>query len=106
MTAAKALRYPSEMLDHAAIARIENLDRKASVGAASVLPTYGLFELLGAGLGAFHGYKRNAESVPWAVGWGLLGLNFPILTTIAAAYEGFGKPAPNAGLLEPAPKTA
>lgn len=94
------------MLDHAAIARIENLDRKASLGATSMLPSFDLFALLGAGLGAFHGYKRNDESVPWAVGWGLLGLNFPILTTLAAFYEGFGKSAPTAGLLQPAPKGA
>jgi hypothetical protein len=103
------------MLDHAAIARFENLDRKASLGGdrkaslggvGGMMASIGVLEVLGAGLGAFHGYKRNDESVPWAVGWGLLGLHFPILTTAAAFYEGFGQSAPTAGLLEPALKAA
>lgn len=45
---------------------------------------------VGAGLGAYHGYKRN-ESIGWAVGWGLLGGMFPILTTAVAFGQGFGE---------------
>jgi hypothetical protein len=90
------------MLDHAAVADAERLHRKASAG--GILPSESsLLSLLGAGLAAFHGYKRNDESIPWALGWGLLGYNFPILTVGAAAYEGFGKSAPNAGFLQKAP---
>lgn len=91
------------MLDHAAIARFETHDRRAAVGETLITPRIGLLELLGGALGAYHGYKRNDESIGWGLGWGLLGLNFPILTVAAAGYEGFGKSAPNAGLLQKAP---
>lgn len=92
------------MLDHTAIARIENHARKGSAGEALLSSNLGLLDLIGGGLAAYHGYKRNDGSIPWALGWGLLGLNFPILTVAAAAYEGFGQSAPDAGILQPAAK--
>ena len=40
---------------------------------------------------AYHGYKRN-DSVGWAIGWGLLGALFPIITPTIAIAQGFAKP--------------
>lgn len=47
---------------------------------------------VGAGACAYHGYKRNSGSVGWAIGWGVLGGLFPILTTVIAFAEGYAKP--------------
>jgi len=46
-----------------------------------------------AGASAYHGYKRNRGSVGWAIGWGVLGAIFPIITPAVALAQGFGKPA-------------
>ena len=40
---------------------------------------------------AYHGYKRN-NSVGWALGWGLLGALFPIITPTIGIAQGFAKP--------------
>ena len=50
-----------------------------------------LFSLAGAGLGAYHGYKRN-DSVGWAIGWAFLGALFPIVVIPVAFAQGIGKP--------------
>lgn len=39
---------------------------------------------------AYHGYKRN-DSVGWAIGWGLLGGMFPVITPAIAVAQGYGK---------------
>lgn len=44
-----------------------------------------------AGLGIYHGYKRN-NSVGWALGWGLLTATLPIIMIPLALSQGFGKP--------------
>jgi len=44
------------------------------------------------GLSAFHGYRRHNGSVGAAVGWGVLGAVFPIITPAVAFAQGFGKP--------------
>lgn len=46
---------------------------------------------LSAGAMVYHGYKRNG-SIGWAIGWGLLGLIFPIFTVPVALAQGFAKP--------------
>lgn len=46
---------------------------------------------LGAGLSGYHGYKRSGGSVGSALGWGLLGGLFPIITVPVALAQGFGK---------------
>jgi len=46
--------------------------------------------LAGAAAATYHGYKRN-QSVGWAVGWGVLGGFFPIITNVIAVAQGFGK---------------
>jgi hypothetical protein len=47
---------------------------------------------LSSGASAYHGYKRSRGSVGSAVGWGLLGFFFPIITPAVALAQGFGKP--------------
>jgi hypothetical protein len=47
--------------------------------------------IAGTGLGAYHGYRRN-KSVGWAIGWGVMGSMFPILTVAIALAQGFAKP--------------
>lgn len=46
--------------------------------------------LAGAGLGAYHGYKRN-ESVGWAIGWSLFGAVLPIIAVPVMFAQGLGK---------------
>jgi len=41
---------------------------------------------------AYHGYKRNHDSVGWGLGWGLMGLMFPILAPVTAIAEGYALP--------------
>jgi hypothetical protein len=41
---------------------------------------------------AYHGYKRHRGSVPWAIGWAIMGGLFPVVSVAVAFAEGFGKP--------------
>jgi len=43
--------------------------------------------------GAYHGYKRNNESIGWGIGWALLGNIFWPVTIPVSLAQGFGKPA-------------
>ena len=60
----------------------------AAAGAASAL--WGIVSVVAMGASAYHGYKRN-ESIGWAIGWGLLGAMFPIITVPVAIAQGFGQ---------------
>lgn len=42
------------------------------------------------GVSAYHGYKRHNGSIPWALGWGLLGGIFPVITPTIAIAQGLG----------------
>jgi hypothetical protein len=54
----------------------------------------GLVVLASAGASAYHGYKRNHDSVGWGLAWGLLGAAVPVVTPVAAAIlQGYAKPA-------------
>jgi len=48
--------------------------------------------LLGAVMAGYHGYKRNRSNTGWALGWGLLGGMFPLITNGVALAQGFAKP--------------
>lgn len=63
----------------------------ATVILAPMAPMIGLIGMASVGLSAYHGYKRN-QSVPWAVGWGLMGAIFPVITPAIAFAQGFGDP--------------
>lgn len=60
-----------------------------------------LVPVLGASLGAYHGYKRNG-SVAWALWWAFAGAAVPVVTLPVAVAQGFGEPAPDRFML-PAP---
>jgi hypothetical protein len=47
--------------------------------------------LLSTGACVYHGYKRNHGSIGWAIGWGLVGGLFPVISVGIAAAQGFGK---------------
>jgi len=51
---------------------------------------YALASVAGAGLGAYHGYKRN-DSWGWALGWSLLGSLLPIVVIPVAFAQGLGQ---------------
>lgn len=53
----------------------------------------GVLSLVSAGACAYHGYKRNCDSVGWAVGWGLLGSLMPVVAPIIAVAQGYTKPS-------------
>lgn len=46
---------------------------------------------------AYHGYKRNHDSIGWGIWWGLMGAMFPIITPVIAyvAAPGFAQPKRN-----------
>lgn len=53
---------------------------------------WGTVALISSGASAYHGYLRSRGSVGAAVGWGLLGALFPIITPAVALAQGFGRP--------------
>lgn len=53
---------------------------------------YGLASIAGAATGAYHGYRRNHESLGWALGWAFLGSLVPIVTIPVSIAQGFGEP--------------
>lgn len=53
-----------------------------------------VLDMASVGLSAFHGYRRHNGSVGAAIGWGLLGGLFPIVTPAIAMAQGFAKPLP------------
>ena len=56
----------------------------------AVSAVYGIGTLAGMVGGAYHGYKRNGDSVGWAIGWALLGGLWPITIPVMIA-QGFGE---------------
>jgi hypothetical protein len=42
---------------------------------------------------AYHGYRRHRGSIGAAVGWGLLGFVFPIITPVVALAQGYAEPS-------------
>jgi hypothetical protein len=64
----------------------------ADPGTTEINPIWGIVALAGAGLGAYHGWKRD-HSVGWAIVWALLGGTFPVITIPVAFAQGFAKRA-------------
>jgi len=60
--------------------------------ASTTLLVWGGIVVVSSGASAFHGYRRSRGSVGAAVGWGLLGAFFPIITPAVALAQGYGKP--------------
>jgi len=55
-------------------------------------PTFAWLSAISAGLGAYHGYKRNG-SIGWALVWAASGAVLPVVTPAIAFAQGFGEPA-------------
>jgi hypothetical protein len=53
---------------------------------------WGVASVVSTGIGAYHGYRRNNDSIGWALWWALMGGLFPIVTPAIAFAQGFGKP--------------
>jgi hypothetical protein len=47
----------------------------------------------GAGLGAYHGYRRNGDSEGWGALWGAFGLTLPFIAVPVALVQGFAEPS-------------
>jgi len=75
---------------------VANLREVATVVREDVLPALStgqmILSLLGAGIGAFHGARRNHGSVLWGLVWGTAGAAAPVITTGIAAAQGIGRP--------------
>jgi len=69
----------------------EPTDSSAPSSSIFESPAYQALGVVGMGVGAYHGYKRN-NSVGWAVGWAILGGMFPIIVIPVAFAQGIGKP--------------
>jgi hypothetical protein len=61
--------------------------------ADSSLPAWWeMLSIAGGAVGAYHGWKRD-ESIGWAIGWGVLGVLFPVIVIPVALAQGIGKKA-------------
>ena len=52
---------------------------------------YGVLALASMAASAYHGTRRNNGSVGWGLGWGVLGMLFPVVTPAVAIAQGFGQ---------------
>jgi hypothetical protein len=48
--------------------------------------------LMGASVGAYHGYKRNGGAVGPAIGWGIAGALLPVITVGVGLFQGLAQP--------------
>lgn len=67
--------------------------QRKRIGGTTLL-VYGSILFASASASAYHGYKRSRGSTGAAVGWGILGLVFPIITPAVALAQGYGDPKP------------
>lgn len=44
-------------------------------------------------ISAYHGYKRNDDSLKWAFVWGLAGGVLPVIVPLVAVFQGYAEPA-------------
>lgn len=58
--------------------------------AATSMRIWGWLSTASMAASTYHGYKRTG-SVGWALGWGILGAIFPVVTPAIAVAQGFGK---------------
>lgn len=64
---------------------------KIKEGSSKTAIIYGVLSTISMAASVYHGYRRN-NSLRWALGWGLLGGLFPVITPTIALAQGFGKP--------------
>lgn len=61
--------------------------------ARPIVMLWGLVLLASIGASAYHGYRRGRGSLEGAIGWGIAGGVFPVITPVVALVQGFAKPA-------------
>lgn len=57
-----------------------------------ILLGYAVIGTIGGLFSGYHGYKRNRSSVGAAIGWGVLGFFFPLITGVVALAQGYAEP--------------
>jgi len=87
--------YPFKTNDYA-LAPYAGFGSPDGLGVDRAPPTtgetiYGVLATASMAACAYHGYKRN-NSIGWALGWGFLGVLFPVITPVIAVAQGFAKP--------------
>ena len=68
------------------------LGQATNGGNAAMGVIYGTLSLVSSGASAYHGFKRNRDSVGWGIWWGLMGGLFPIITPAIGFAQGWSKP--------------
>ena len=71
---------------------MDSLEDRDNTALTLTAAFWSIASIAGTGLGAYHGYARNS-SIPWAIGWGILGGLAPIIVIPVAYAQGFGKKA-------------
>jgi len=65
------------------------IDPNKIPSATNILAVHGLMSMAGAGLCAYHGWKRN-ENYGWTILWSLFGGVLPPIALVVALLQGFG----------------
>lgn len=65
-------------------------DSRPAAFKSALAMAYGVASIAGAGIGAYHGYRRN-DSVGWAIVWSLLGAIAPVIVIPVAYAQGIGE---------------
>lgn len=86
----QALCYDGRMYRH--LGQTQTQIQRPPAASILVHPLALTLRVLGTGLAAYHGYKRTGK-VGSAVGWGILGTLFPVITNSVAVAQGYGKRA-------------
>jgi hypothetical protein len=72
------------------VAQVDELSLSGSMGGFGELDMGFVLSLLvaaAAGYSAIRGYERNQGSMPWGLGWGLLGWAFPVPSVVYSAVK-------------------
>lgn len=86
------MSYPSVKCSSCSKKPLTSASLGLSLGPTS-LGFWSVASLASAVVSARHGYYRHRKSTGWALGWGALGLLFPILTPAWAVFvQGYAKP--------------
>lgn len=57
----------------------------------TLVAIHAVASLAGGAVGVYHGYKRNDDSVGWALGWGFFGSLLPLIAVPLMFGQGLGK---------------
>jgi hypothetical protein len=64
---------------------------RAEIDATQNRMRFWALHMLGATVGATHGYYRNKKSLGWTATWGAFGFFLPVLTVATALFQGLGQ---------------